>query len=144
MHDPTDPSSPIAKTCSFLSGKLLSKYTPPKQDSDSVIDVRAVLQQSRQSIGINDLPSVLLPHKGKFQIQDYEKVFTDEASYGFGFGEIYRNRNINREKGCIVIVRPDQFVSAVLPLSDEGDKALEEFFDGFIILQQRSSTANGH
>ncbi len=144
MHNPTDASSPLAKTCSFLSDKLLPNFTPEGKDIDSVIDVRAVLQQSRQSIEINDLPVTLLPYKGKFEIQDYEKVFTDEASYGFGYGEIYRSRNINREKGCTVIVRPDQYVSAVLPLSEEGNEKMEEFFDGFMITQDKSIAANGH
>ena len=144
MHNPTDPESPLSKTCAFLFGKLLPKYTPPKADIDSVIDVRAVLQQSRQSVNISDLPEVLLPHKGKFGIQDYEKVFTDEPSYNFGFGEIYKARGINREKGCIVIVRPDQYVSAVLPLGDRAHGIMESFFDGFMKSQRQMNGVNGH
>jgi phenol 2-monooxygenase len=131
MHDPTCLDSPLAKACGFLS-KLLRKYTPAKADIDSVIDVRAVLQQSRKSIEISDLPGLLLPHKGKYGIQDYEKVFTDEGSYGFGFGQIFKNRGINTEIGCIVIVRPDQYVSAVLPLAPEAQSMIEAFFHGFM------------
>ncbi|EMC99609.1 hypothetical protein BAUCODRAFT_63744 [Baudoinia panamericana UAMH 10762] len=144
--DPTSPSSPISKTCDYLYNHLLPKYTPVKADIDSVIDVRAVLQQPRKSIVINDLPSMLLPHKGVFGIQDYEKVFTDEESYGFGFGEIYKNREVDQEKGCLIVVRPDQYVSAVLPLSgDAAEKGLEELFRGFMLLQKRAvnGMANG-
>ena len=144
MHNPTDPSSPIARTCKFLLSKLIPKYTPPTADIDSVIDVRAVLQQSRLSINITDLPELLLPHKGKFGIQDYEKVFTDEESYGFGFGEIYKNRGINREKGCIIVVRPDQYISTVLPLADETIGVMEHFFDGFMKEQRVVEGVNGH
>lgn len=144
MHNPADATSPLAKTCEFLLSTLLPKYTPSKADIDSVIDVRAVLQQSRKSINITDLPGILLPHKGKFGIQDYEKVFTDEESYGFGFGEIYKNRSINREEGCVVVVRPDQYVSAVLPLSEVAHGKLEEFFDEFMKTQHTSARANGH
>ena len=144
MHDPTEASSPIAKTCNFLLNTLLPKYTPPKADIDSVIDVRAVLQQSRTSINISDLPEVLLPHKGVFGIQDYEKVFTDEESYNFGFGEIFKNRGINREQGCIVVVRPDQYVSTVLPLSNEAHGKMEAFFDGFMKAQRTTYGTNGH
>jgi phenol 2-monooxygenase len=143
MHNPTDLASPIAKTCTFISRKLLPKYTSPRADIDSVIDVRAVLQQSRQSINITDLPEILLPHKGKYGIQDYEKVFTDEESYGFGFGEIFRSRGVNREQGCIVVVRPDQYVSAVLPLSQRANGMMEDFFDGFLKHQQAINGVNG-
>lgn len=35
-------------------------------------------------------------------------------------------RGINREKGCIVIVRPDQYISHILPLDTYEE--LEKFF----------------
>lgn len=144
MHDPRVPASPLAKTCEFLLEQLLPKYTPADADIDSVIDTRAVLQQSRKSINITELPEVLFPHKGKFGIQDYEKVFTDEESYGFGSGEIYKNRGINKEKGCILIVRPDQYISVVLPLSEAAHTLMMEFFDGFMIPQSFKNRINGH
>jgi len=141
--DPTSSSSPVAKTCDFLFKILLPRYTPPGDDIDSVIDVRAVLQQPRQTINITELPEILLPHKGKFGIQDYEKVFTDEPSFGFGFGEIYKNREVDREKGCIIVVRPDQYISAVLPLSEQAHPMLEKFFDGFMKPQRATNGVNG-
>ncbi|KAF2485588.1 monooxygenase, FAD-binding protein [Neohortaea acidophila] len=144
MHDPTDHSSPLFEVCTSFFTRLLPKYTPTDQDIDSVIDVRAVLQQSRTSINITDLPEVLLPHKGKFGLQDYEKVFTDEESYNFGFGDIYKKRGVDREKGCIVVVRPDQYISAVFPLSEQGCEMTEGFFNGFMKVQTRSDDVNGH
>ena len=38
---------------------------------------------------------------------------------------------MNREAGCIVVVRPDQYVSHVLPL--DGHEALAGFFAGILI-----------
>lgn len=134
QHDPTNASSPLARTCAFLRD-LLSKYTPPRADIDSVIDVRAVIPLSRLDVQITDLPGILLPHKGKLGIQDYEKVFTDEPSYNFGGGTAYKDRGISREKGCMVVVRPDQYVSGVLPLEEEGFVLLEKFFGGFLRVQ---------
>ena len=131
--DPMSPESPMAKVCEFLSTKLVHKYTHPGADPDSVFDVRAVFQQPRQTLNVAELPQILLPHKGKLGIQDYEKAFTDEESYGFGFGEIYRTRSVSREKGCVVVVRPDQYISAVFPLSTEAFPLLEDFFGGFMI-----------
>ncbi|KAK5724402.1 hypothetical protein LTR15_004447 [Elasticomyces elasticus] len=134
--DATSASSPINKTCEFLSNTLIPRYTPAKADVDSVLDVRAVLQTSRKDVSISDLPGILLPHKGIYGIQDYEKVFTDEASYGYGFGEIYKNRGIDAEKGCVILVRPDQYVSAIVPLGEEGHGMMKEFFDGFMKPQE--------
>jgi phenol 2-monooxygenase len=87
-------------------------------------------------LNVSDLPEVLLPHKGKFSIQDYEKVFTDEASYGFGHGEIYKARGISK-RGCVIVARPDQYVSAVLPLEEEAFAPLEEFLEGFMVAVEK-------
>lgn len=130
--DPTCSSSPLSSLCEALSKGLIPRYTPRGADIDSVFDVRAVLQQSRQTFEMTDLPALLLPAKGKLGIQDYEKVFTDEASYNFGFGEIYKMREIDREQGCVVVVRPDQYISAVFPLALETHEKLVEFFDRFL------------
>jgi phenol 2-monooxygenase len=140
-ESPLDPASRLIKTCRWLEKTLIPRYTPSKADIDSIFDVRAVLQQTRQMLNVPDLPEVLLPHKGTFNIQDYEKVFTDEASYGFGHGEIYKARGIS-EQGCIIVARPDQYVSAVLPLGEEAFGPLEEFFGGFMVAV--AERRNGH
>jgi phenol 2-monooxygenase len=140
-ESPLDPASRMVKTCKWLEHTLIPKFTPPKADIDSIFDVRAVFQQQRKTLNVADLPEVLLPHKGKFGIQDYEKAFTDEPSYGFGFGEIYKNRGVSKE-GCVVVVRPDQYVSAVLPLGEEAFEPLEEFFGGFMVAVGKG--VNGH
>ena len=142
-HSPTSPASSIYKTCDFLSKLIISRYTPAGADIDSVIDIRAVFQQPRIDINPPELPEILLPHKGKFGIQDYEKVFTDEESYGFGFGEVYKMRGISREEGALVVVRPDQYVSAVLPLGEEAHGALEKLFGGFMKPQRGADGMNG-
>jgi phenol 2-monooxygenase len=40
-------------------------------------------------------------------------------------------RGIDRNKGCMVIVRPDGYVAHVLPLDAYAE--LEAFFDGFML-----------
>nr|POF04477.1 3-hydroxybenzoate 4-monooxygenase [Quercus suber] len=135
--DPTSPASLLSQTCTFLHNTLLPRYTPSDKDIDSVLDVRCVLaptaSQSRQVVPITALPALLFPRKGRLGLQDHEKVFTDEASYGFGSGEIYRSRGIDAEKGCVLVVRPDQYVSAVLPLGGAAmESGLESLFAGFL------------
>ena len=39
-------------------------------------------------------------------------------------------RGIDREKGCIIVVRPDQYVANVLPL--DGFDELSSFFAGVL------------
>ena len=47
-----------------------------------------------------------------------------------GVGDIFDMRGINRDKGCIVVVRPDQYVAHVLPLG--GYDELATFFAGVL------------
>ncbi|WP_299922823.1 hypothetical protein [uncultured Pelagimonas sp.] len=44
--------------------------------------------------------------------------------------DIFDMRGVDRDKGCLVIVRPDQYVAQVLPL--DAHAALSAFFDGIL------------
>lgn len=141
--DPTSKSSAVSRLCDYLEKILLPTYTSPKADIDSIIDIRAVFQKLRSSLTLSSLPGLLCPTKGRYGLQDYEKAFTDEESYGFGFGNIFKERGIDRETGCVVVVRPDQYVSTVLPL--DGVDKLSEFFAGFMRPARASANGlNGH
>ena len=125
------PGSPIATLCQFLSDSPESpvkRYTPTGSDVDSVFDVRAVFQQSHHQLAITTLPELLFPPKGRYGLRDYEKAFCaiDDASK-----DIYTLRGIDRQQGCIVVVRPDQYIAHVLPLN--GTDTLTKFFDGFML-----------
>jgi phenol 2-monooxygenase len=143
QKEPLDPTSRLMQTCRWLEENLIPRFTPKSADIDSIFDIRAVFSQARSTLDVPSLPEVLLPHKGKFGIQDYEKVFTDEESYGWGNGEIYKSRGVSSE-GCIVVVRPDQYISAVLPLGEEAFDPLEEFFGGFLREAGGGKGVNGH
>ena len=122
-------NSPMWRLCDFLAEARespLRRYTPAGEDIDSVIDLRAVFQQGHHDLAIEAAPPLLLPAKGRYGLRDYEKIFcTDTKS-----GDIFAMRGIDRERGCIVIVRPDQFVAHVLPL--DGHAQLAAFFAGFM------------
>ncbi|WP_118180570.1 FAD-binding monooxygenase [Paraburkholderia phosphatilytica] len=85
--------------------------TPDGADADSVFDLRAVLQKPHREVRLEDLPASLLPRKGRYGLIDYEKAFTCDAST-----DIFDERGIDRERGALVVVRPDQYVAHVLPL----------------------------
>jgi phenol 2-monooxygenase len=103
-------------------------YTPAGADVDSVIDVRAVLQQGHRDVRVEDLPPLLLPRKGRFGLIDYEKAYTPDIKSG---PDIFVLRGIDRAKGALVIVRPDQYVANVLPL--DADEALASYFEAFML-----------
>ena len=108
----------------------ICRHTPVGADIDSVIDVRAVFQQGHRDVKVEALPSILLPRKGRFGLIDYEKAFSADVKKG---QDIFDLRGINREKGAIVVVRPDQYVSNVLPLDAHED--LAAFFGGFLLFR---------
>jgi phenol 2-monooxygenase len=119
--------------CDFLAespGSPLKRFTRRGEDIDSVIDVRAVFQQPHRKLAIEAMPALLLPRKGRYGLLDYEKMFCADLKEG---QDIFALRGIDRQAGCIVVVRPDQYVAHVLPL--DGTKQLASFFDGFMLPQ---------
>jgi len=106
----------------------IRRFTPTGADPDSVIDVRAVFQQGHRDLRVDDLPSILLPRKGPFGLIDYEKAFAPDLKTG---ADIFDLRGIDRAEGAIVVVRPDQYVSNVLPL--DAHEELSTFFEAFLL-----------
>lgn len=120
--------SAIEQLCSFLAKGPIARFTPQGADIDSVLDLRVAFQGAHQKMKIEALPNLLLPRKGRYGLIDYEKAFCPDLKNG---PDIFDHRGIDRAKGALLIVRPDQYVSKVLPLSDfEGITA---FFDGLML-----------
>jgi phenol 2-monooxygenase len=126
-EDPAMSSSSFQVACKSIA-EIVAGFTPEGADVDSVIDVRGILQQGHASLNINDMPSIVWPQKGRLGLRDYEKVFCAEAV--LGHMDIFTARQIDREKGCVVVVRPDQYVANILPLGDH--EGLGNFFAGFM------------
>jgi len=129
--DPASSSSAIRALCDFLADGRESpvrRYTPDRADIDSVIDVRAVFQQAHRELAIETMPAFLLPRKGRYGLHDYEKMFCPDFKSGH---DIFAMRGIDRDAGCMVVVRPDQYVAHVLPLDAHAE--LAAFFDGFML-----------
>ncbi len=90
----------------------LLKYTPPEGDSDAVFDVKLITQQDFEGVELGQVPEVFMPRTGPFGLIDYELVYATDPSR-----DIFEARGISRS-GAVVVVRPDQYVANVLPLSD--------------------------
>jgi phenol 2-monooxygenase (NADPH) len=104
------------------------RFTQKGADIDNVIDVRAIFQQGHRDLKVEELPAILLPRKGAFGLIDYEKAFASDHRLG---QDVFDLRGIDRKKGAIVVVRPDQFVANVLPLDAHDD--LAKFFGSFLL-----------
>jgi phenol 2-monooxygenase len=126
--DPAGEGSQARALCEFLASDAspIRRFTPAGADPDSVIDVRGIFQQGHRDLDVDKMPSVLLPRKGPFALVDYEKMFCPDPKAG----DIFDLRGISRD-GCMVIVRPDQYVADVLPLQDH--QALADFFARILI-----------
>jgi len=95
-------------------------HTPADADLDAVFDVKVVYQQPYEEVELADVPAVFLPKVGPFQLTDYEKVYAVDPER-----DIFDARGVSRD-GAVVVVRPDQYVAHVLPLSAKAE--LSAFF----------------
>ncbi|HEX8779719.1 MAG TPA: FAD-dependent monooxygenase [Nocardioides sp.] len=93
-------------------------------DINALVDVRAVLQQPHREVELATLPALLRPATGRLGLVDHEKAFS--AVRGAA-PDIFDLRGVDRARGAMVLVRPDQYVAQVLPL--DGDDELAEFLD---------------
>jgi len=127
--DPRSSGSRLSQLLDYLGSEAspVHRYTPAGWNPDAVFDVRAVIQQSHYEVDWADMHELLKPRKGAYGLIDYEKVFTPRLD---GDSDIFDLRGIDRGLGALVVVRPDQYVSLVLPL--DGYEELSRFFDGFM------------
>jgi phenol 2-monooxygenase (NADPH) len=127
--DPRAGGSRFLDLMDFLASddSPVRRFTPQGYDPDGVFDVRGIIQQSHLDVDWADMHELLRPHKGKLGLVDYEKVFTpvDDVDK-----DIFDLRDIDRGSGAVVVVRPDQYVSLLLPL--DGYEELGTFFGQFM------------
>ncbi|MFC7405618.1 FAD-binding monooxygenase [Georgenia alba] len=104
----TSPESPVVA------------YTPDGADIDAWFDVKVVYQQPHPEVDLGAVPEIFLPRVGPFALIDYEKVYATDPEH-----DIFELREIDRG-GAVVVVRPDHYVSHVLPL--DAHQELAAFF----------------
>lgn len=91
--------------------------TPEGADADAWFDVKVIYQQDHTGVDIGAVPAVFKPEVGPFKLTYLEKVYgTDPAE------DIFELRGLDRG-GVVVVVRPDQYVAHVLPLTATAELA---------------------
>lgn len=121
----------VAALCAFLQdadASPIRRFTRADEDIDAVIDLRGVFQQHFRELDLAAMPVLLRPGKGRYGLCDYEKVFCADLKSG---DDIFAMRGIDRARGCMVVVRPDQHVAHILPLDDHA--GLAAFFEGVLL-----------
>lgn len=112
----TDAASPVLR------------YGRAGEDIDALIDFRVVFQQEFDALDLSEFPALLRPEKGRYGLQDHEKAFCVDHK---GAGDIFEMRGIDRTQGCLIVVRPDQYIAQVLPLA--GTAELSAFFSEILL-----------
>jgi phenol 2-monooxygenase len=110
----------------------VARHTPEGADVDAVFDVKAIYQQRFDEIDLMRVPEIFRPHTGPLGLMDWEKVFAAAPS-AWTRTDIFNERGLSRE-GVVVVVRPDQYVAAVLPLTATDE--LDHFFAGALLPQR--------
>lgn len=123
----------VQKFCAALdaSGSWLRRITPADQKIDSVVEILTVHSAPRWDVELlRDFPELLHPFDAK-RGWDYMKVYVDDDSYHEGHSHAYENYGVDVEKGCVVVLRPDQYVGYIGELEDVDD--LAAYFGGFLL-----------
>ena len=113
----TSPTSPV------------TQLTPEGADVDSIFDVKVVFQQRYEDVDLGRVSPIFLPRVGPFGVIDYEKVYAVDPKRE----DIFDARGIDRG-GCVVVVRPDQYVANIMPLTARDE--LTAFFAGIMVVQK--------
>ncbi|AXA97254.1 FAD-dependent monooxygenase [Microbacterium sp. PM5] len=124
--------SPLARFAAWLADapdSPVRRHTPADADIDAVFDAKVIYQQGFDDIDVTRAPAVFRPHSGALALTDWEKVFA-AAPHRWNETDIFEARGLSRD-GVVVVVRPDQYVAAVLPL-DATDE-LADFFSRWML-----------
>ncbi len=107
------------------------RHTPAGADIDAVFDAKVIYPGGYDEIDVTRVPAIFRPRTGPLHLTDWEKVFA-AAPDRWNETDIFAERGLSRE-GVVVVVRPDQYVAAVLPLEATGE--LAAFFDAWLLPQ---------
>ncbi|KAK6201924.1 hypothetical protein LQW54_009238 [Pestalotiopsis sp. IQ-011] len=99
---------------------------------DGIVEILTIHSAKRHSVELlRDLPDVLHPFS-RAAGWSYHQVYCDDVSVYGGFGDAYARYGVDKERGCVVAVRPDQIVAWVGELEDFDD--LRAYFEGCLVL----------
>jgi phenol 2-monooxygenase len=117
--DPSGTRSPVADFAEWIANSPDSPLaaTPSGADRDAWFDVKVIYQQEHTGVDIGAVPEAFKPQVGPFRLTYLENVYGSDPS-----ADIFELRGLDRD-GVVVVVRPDQYVANVLPLTATAELA---------------------
>ena len=109
---------------------FINRFTPSSKAVDSVIEVLTIHSAPRAETEWQDFPDIFHPYSEK-DGWDYWKIYVDDLSYHEGHGHAYDNYGVDSQEGCLVVLRPDQYVAWIGALEDVAE--MDQYFSGFMI-----------
>jgi len=108
--DTKSPTSKLAKWLETSPDSPLA-FQPKDGDQNAWFDVKVIYRQPWEDIEMAMVPSAFKPIMGPMELQNWEQAFAVDPS-----ADIFAEKEIS-DDGAIVVVRPDQYVAHVLPLT---------------------------
>jgi phenol 2-monooxygenase len=129
--------SRLETLCKYLAApsSLLQTFTPEGARADSTIEILTIHAAPRHKVELHSLPEILRPFHPKTGY-DYWKCFANNNQGEEGdFDDAYAKWGIDKDEGCLVVIRPDQHVSLLRDLEDVHD--VEQFFGAILVPQRK-------
>lgn len=79
-------------------------------------ELRLILQTPHRDTVLDPTDQTLFPPTGTLGLTDYECVFCVDPA-----NDIYQMRGIDRDQGAAILVRPDQYIAHILPLTGHAE-----------------------
>ncbi|KAI1398908.1 FAD binding domain protein [Hypoxylon fuscum] len=117
----------VAQEPCFARLAKLGEWFMVHLPQNSGMEIVTIHSSKRAEVELMDLHPIFHPWDDE-DGWDYWTVYADDESYHDGHGHVYERCGINKDEGCLVVLRPDGYISVICALAEAGD--LVEFFDG--------------
>lgn len=98
---------------------ILGTFNSSKGNQEPVIDVIAIHAGQRENTELLDLHPVYHPWDDKLG-WDYWRAYADNAAEYEAVKPVYEQFGVDRVRGCLVLLRPDQHVSCIASMDEAG------------------------
>ncbi|KAL8942691.1 MAG: hypothetical protein Q9211_001289 [Gyalolechia sp. 1 TL-2023] len=105
--------------------RLRHRSRTSNDSRNGIAQILTIHSALRQQVEFHDFPPLLRPYDEKLGY-DYNRIFVDSESYYEGHGKAYEGYGVDRERGCVMVIRPDHYVAWIGELEDV--QGLEAYF----------------
>ena len=109
---------------------FLTRVAGPDEAIDSRIEVITIHAAKRSNVELLELHNIFHPWSEETG-WDYWKVYADDEDVHGNKPDAYSRCGVSSNSSCIVVVRPDGYVSLVCALDELA--TVEDFFAGFML-----------